>query len=200
MTLPVVISLIDEDKLKIEPVDSFKTLRYNHKHIENLQLSANKEVILKGIRGNSLEIIAEIETQNTLMLEINLLKSINKEEFTRILFFKRSGYPNRGRISNLPEWHPDSVISIDNSYSSLSSDVIKRPSDTASFTLAEGETLKLHIFIDRSIIEIFINTRQRIVIRVYPTLKEAVEISFYSHGQPSLIKSLDAWQMKSIWE
>jgi len=199
MTIPVSLSLTDEDRLKLKPVDSIKTLRYNHQHIENLQLPANKEVMLKGISGNSMEIITEIELQNTSLIEINVLRSKKKEEFTRILLFKKGGYPNRGRIANLPEWHPDSVISIDTSYSSLSSDVIKRPPETAPFALAKGEPLKLRIFIDRSILEVFINERQRIVSRVYPTLKDAIDISFYSHGQPSLIKYLDSWHMKNIW-
>jgi len=199
MTIPVSLSLSDDDRLKIKPVDAVKTLRYGRKHIENLQLPANKEVILKQVRGNTMEIIAEIELQNTQMLELNILRSKKKEEFTRIIFFKTGGYPNRGRRTDLSDWDADSIICIDSSCSSLAADVLPRPPEKAPFVLREGEPLKLRVFIDKSVVEVFVNDSQRVVARVNPSRKDALDVSVRSYGNPCLIKSLDAWQMKSIW-
>ena len=45
--------------------------------------------------------------------------------------------------------------------------------ETAPFSLAEGETLFMDIFVDKSVIEIFVNQRQAVCRRVYPTNPEA---------------------------
>ncbi|MHC4645691.1 MAG: GH32 C-terminal domain-containing protein [Planctomycetota bacterium] len=39
----------------------------------------------------------------------------------------------------------------------------------APFELAPNELLKLHVFLDRSIMEVFVNGRQCITQRLYPT-------------------------------
>ena len=54
----------------------------------------------------------------------------------------------------------DSIISIDTSYSSVDSNVLSRPPETAPFYLSENENLKLRIFIDKSVLEVFVNDRQ----------------------------------------
>jgi beta-fructofuranosidase len=52
----------------------------------------------------------------------------------------------------------------------------------------------------RSFIEVFINGRQCISTRVYPTRKDSVGVSLRAARNKARIKSIDAWQMKSIWE
>jgi sucrose-6-phosphate hydrolase SacC (GH32 family) len=62
------------------------------------------------------------------------------------------------------------------------------------------DRVKVRIFIDKSIVEIFANDRQWMLHRVYPTLPESVGLSIKAHGNEAKIKSLKAWQMKSIFE
>ena len=63
-----------------------------------------------------------------------------------------------------------------------------------------GETLKLRVFIDRSVVEVFVNDRQYLAMRVYPGMEESVGLSLLSQGQDNELISMDAWQMKSIYE
>ena len=70
-----------------EPAGDIKSLRYNQKHIDSMKLPANKEIILNGISGNAIEIDAEIDPKNSQLVELNVLRSPNKEEFTRIIFY-----------------------------------------------------------------------------------------------------------------
>lgn len=63
-----------------------------------------------------------------------------------------------------------------------------------------SKTLKLHIFIDKSIIEIFVNDKQVVTTRVYPGKKESVGISLKSQGRDATLISMDVWQMKSIYK
>ena len=91
------------------------------------------------------------------------------------------------------------ALTIDSSYSSTASDVISRAPETAPLFLDEGELLELHVFIDRSIVEVFANGRQCISVRVYPDRADSVGVSLRSQGCDAYLTSLDAWEMQSIW-
>jgi len=187
MTLPRRLTLSAKDELCIEPVGDIESLRYDHQHVDAMTLPANQEIILGNIRGNAMEMIAEIDPQNAQMVEMNVLRSPNREETTRIMFFKNRGY---GRLS---------VISIDSSYSSLLPDVRSRAPETAPVFIDQEESLKLRVFIDRSVVEVFINGRQCVAMRVYPGSEDSIGVSLRSQGQDAVLRSLDAWQMESIW-
>ena len=58
----------------------------------------------------------------------------------------------------------------------------------------------MRVFIDRSIIEVFVNGKQCVTVRVYPGREDSVGVSLRSQGQDAVLKSLDAWQMKNIYE
>ena len=62
-------------------------------------LPANQEVVLEAIRGNAMEIVAEIDTGDAPMVELNVLRSPGKEEFTRIAFYRERGYRNWERYA-----------------------------------------------------------------------------------------------------
>ena len=196
MTLPRRITLVDKNELKIEPVETAQSLRYNHQHLENIGIPANQEVVLEGVKGNSMEFIAEIDPLDTPMIEFNVLRSPNREEFTRITFFPKRGYRNRGHRKDGP---PYGLVSIDSSYSSLDTDVKSRAPEIASVLLQEEESLKLHVFLDRSVLEVFINDKQCLAIRVYPSREDSTDISLRSQGRNARLISLDAWQMLEIY-
>jgi beta-fructofuranosidase len=122
-----------------------------------------------------------------------VLRSPGREEVTRIQFFRNRGYRN-------PEdGTQGSAISIDSSYSSILPDVRARIPETAPIAIAENEPLKLRVFIDRSVVEVFANGRQCLAVRVYPGRPDSVGVSLRSQGRDSVLTSLEAWQMKNIY-
>ena len=127
MTLPRRLTLRGKDELWIEPTGDVESLRYDHQHIDAMTLPANQEMVLKNISGDAMEIVAEIDPKNAPMVEMNVLRSPNREEVTRIMFFKNRGY--RGM----------SAISIDSSYSSLLPDVRSRAPETAPVFIDKEE-------------------------------------------------------------
>jgi beta-fructofuranosidase len=187
MTLPRLLTLAGKDDLRIEPTGDIESLRTSHQHVGTIQLPANQEFVLEKIRGNAMEIIAEIDDKKAQMFEMNVLRSPNKEEYTRIAFFRGRGY--RGK----------SLITIDSSYASLLPDVASRAPETAPLFLKENDNLQLRVFIDRSVVEVFVNGKQCVALRVYPGRKDSVGISLKSQGKDSVLKSLDAWQMRNIY-
>jgi len=195
MTLPRRLTLIAKDELGMEPTGDIESLRYDHQHINTMTLPANQEVVLPNIKGNAMELIAKIDPKSAPMVEMNVLCSPNKEEYTRIVFFKNRGYRNRAYESGRQE----SLITIDSSYSSVLSDVRSRAPETAPVFIGD-EPLKLHVFIDKSVVEVFVNGKQCVAMRVYPGRENSIGVSLRSQGQDSELKSLDAWQMKNIYE
>jgi len=196
MTLPRRLTLMAKDELSIEPAGDIESLRYDHQHVNATKLPANQEVVLENIRGNAMEIIAEIDPKNAPMVEMNVLRSPNKEEFTRIAFFKNRGYSNR----DYGRGRQDSLITIDSSYSSLLPDVRSRAPETAPVFIDRDEPLELRVFVDRSVVEVFVNGTQCVAMRVYPGREDSVGVALRSQGRDAELRSLDAWQMQSIYE
>jgi beta-fructofuranosidase len=93
-----------------------------------------------------------------------------------------------------------SLISIESSHSSILPDVEVRAPETASFHLDPNENVHLRVFIDKSVVEVFVNGRQVVAIRVYPGREDSLGVSLSSRGEDAELVSLDAWQMKSIYE
>jgi len=192
MTLPRRLTLAAKDDLGIEPAGDVESLRGDHKRVDAMKLPANEEVVLDTVRGNAIEIVAEIDPKNAPMVEMNVLRSPKGEEVTRILFFRDRGF-RRGR-------QRESLITIDSSRSSVLPDVQSRAPETGPVLLERNEPLKLRVFIDRSVVEVFANGKQCVAVRVYPGRQDSLGVSLRAQGQDAALKSLDAWQMKNIYE
>ena len=92
------------------------------------------------------------------------------------------------------------MITIDNSYSSTASDVWSRAPETGPVYVGPNEPLVLRVFIDKSIVEVFVNNKQCVAVRVYPERKDSVGISLRAQGKKVTLKSMDVWQMKNIYQ
>ena len=219
MSLPRRVTLGEhEDELKIEPAGDVEALRGEHVHIDDTVLPPNEEVVLEGISGNAMELIVEIDANNAPMVELNVLRSPNREEYTRIAFFEDRGFrmhrdlPTSGALlasgtSAVPTFGAprrvpvmQSIVSLDTSYSSTLPDALSRPPETAPIVLTDDEPLRLRVFIDKSIVEIFVNDQQCIAARVYPGRDDSVGVSLRAQGSAAILESLDAWQMSNIYE
>ena len=203
MTLPRRLTLLDRDTLSIEPAGNVASLRYHHQHLEDVLLCANKEIVLEDIQGNAMEIKAEIEVNDAPMVEVNVLRSPGREEFTRIAFFRERGYRDWERYTGWDEEKHrharDSLITIESSYSSRLPDVRSRAPETGPVFLEPEEPLRLRIFVDKSVVEVFVNGKRCLAMRVYPGREDSLGISLRSQGKNAHLTSLDAWQMHNIY-
>jgi beta-fructofuranosidase len=194
MTLPRRLT-VEGDVLSVEPAGDLQSLREGFQHFEGVSLPANQEIVIDGVQGNAIELIAEIDCGAAPMVEMNVLRSPGREEYTRIAFFRDRGLADR--VSGTGQ--RQSLVTIDSSYSSCAADVLSRAPETAPVSIAADEVLELRVFIDKSVVEVFVNGKQCVAVRVYPDRDDSVGVSFRSQGVDSEIKSLQAWQMKSIW-
>ena len=195
MTLPRVLTLAAEDQLGIEPAGDIESLRGEHVEVAPMTLPANEEIVLEKVRGNAMEIVAEIDTRGAPMIEMKVLRSPGAEEFTRITFLKERGYRDRSR-----KGRPPGMITIDNSRSSILPDVASRPPETAPVVMDTNERLKLRVFVDKSVVEVFVNGRQCVALRVYPGREDSLGVSLRAQGRDAQLTSFDAWQMDNIYQ
>jgi beta-fructofuranosidase len=202
MSLPRRLTLIGKDELGVEPAGHIESLRGTNRHLAGVSLPANKEVVLAGVQGNALEMVAEIDPGKARMIELNVLRSSGKEEYTRIVLFKQCGLQNWARnVDWKNNWYRtcDSLISLDTAYSSTLPDVTLRSPETAPFWFDPDKPLKLRVFIDKSVIEVFVNGRQCVAARVYPGRADSLGVSLRAQGSDAVLKQFDAWTMKSIY-
>ncbi len=195
MSLPRRLSLSADGTLRMTPAGDIASLRSDHRHIDKTALPANREVVLENIRGNSMELAAEIDTRGAPVIELSVLRSPGREEYTRIAFYRDRGNAHRDR--GRPD-RRDSLITLDSSHSSVLPDVACRAPETAPVFLEPGEPLRLHVFIDRSVVEVFVNDKQCVALRVYPGREDSVGVSLVARGRDAQLTSLDAWRMQSI--
>lgn len=220
MSLPRRLRLTSSGEIEQEPAGDLSVLRYNEQQVEDVDLPANKEIVFKKIKGNAIEIEAEIDMKNSEIFEINILRSQKKEEYTKIVVYKNRGYSSglsyiAGESTAMmpadllraytgenisTNRRQLSLISLETANSSLSSDVRLRPPETAPFFLGSDEKVKLSIFIDKSVVEVFVNGRQCVAARVYPERDDSIGVSARSQGNEAKLVLLKAWSMKSIYQ
>ena len=65
--------------------------------------------------------------------------------------------------------------------------------------LGAGDTLRLHLFLDHSVMELFIQDGSASVTRVDYPPEEDVAVALFADGGTAAAISLDAWEIASIW-
>ncbi len=218
MTLPRRLTLADRDELNIEPAGDVASLRTAYQHIGSTSLPANQEVVLDNVSGNAIELQLEIDVRSAPMVELNVLRSPNREEFTKIAFYKDRGFrihrdlPKQGALlasglpvvpefgSPRPTPTMQSLLTLDTSYSSTLPEALSRAPETAPIVLGKDETLRLRVFVDKSVVEVFANGRQCVAARVYPGRADSLGLSLRAQGADAMLNSLDVWQMANIYE
>ncbi len=188
MTVPRVLSLADDDSLLITPVPELEGLRFNKKSVSEANIPANQDIVLPDIAGSAIEIHAVIDPNAAREVGLNVLRSPDATELTRISFFHRAN----------ARWGTPQ-LQIDGSQSSTGADVLGRPPEIGPLDIPDGEYLRLRIFIDRSIVEVFANGIQCLTLRAYPESPASTGVSVFAKGNSATLKSLDCWQMRSVW-
>ncbi|MHC4130868.1 MAG: GH32 C-terminal domain-containing protein, partial [Planctomycetota bacterium] len=67
--------------------------------------------------------------------------------------------------------------------------------EAGPFELKNGEPLKLQVFVDKSVVEVFANNRQAVMRRIYPARKDSLNVMLFSKGSSAMVKKLEAWEM-----
>ncbi len=176
MGLPRVLSLGNDGMLRMSPPKELERLRYNPKKVKDLTVKADSEVLLKDIQGNSIEIMMEMLPKDAKQFGVKVCASPDGREETLIYYDAN-----------------DMKIKVDTKKSSLIEG--RKKIEGGPLKLKQGEPLKLRIYVDKSIVEVFANDRQAVARHIYPSQKDSVNVVVFSKGGSTKIRKIQAWDM-----
>ena len=203
MSLPRRLSLSASGDVQIEPAGNIESLRGRHTQIADCTIKGNSETVFDQFAGNAMELSLEVETNGAPLIELDVLRSPDQQEYTRIAFYRDRGVkllePGIGAGTPPNGEGTYSLVALDSSHASIQPQTRSRPPEIAPVFLAPEENLKMRVFIDKSIVEVFVNNRQCLAVRVYPGREDSVGVALRAVGRDARLVVLDAWEMKSIY-
>ena len=176
MSLPRVLSLGADGRLRMSPPQEIESLRYNARHRADLTVEAGSDLPLQGITGQSLELRITMTTKDAKQFGVRVCSSPQGEEQTLVYYDA-----------------DEKKLKVDTTKSSLR--MGPKSIEAGPFELKPGEPLELRVFVDKSVVEVFANGRQAVMRRVYPSRKDSVGVALFSNGGSANVPTLEAWDM-----
>ncbi len=86
------------------------------------------------------------------------------------------------------DWNRGRLI-LDRTKSSLNP-AVKRDRQETAYVAAEKDSIRLDVFVDRSVLEVFVENRAAFAARLYPTLTESAGVAFASAGAGARVQDI----------
>lgn len=170
LTLPRVLELVG-NKIYQKPIEELKTLRKNPVDYSEIIIK-DEEIQLDNVNGDVLELEVEFEIQNGMEFGIKLRCSEDGAEETVLSYNKETG-----------------KFQFDRSKSSKGYKGIRR------CTLEKKDVLKIHLFMDTSSLEVFLNNGEEVFTgRIYPG-ENSKNIKFFTKGGSIKLKTVKKWDL-----
>ena len=180
MALPRVLTLGSDGLLGIEPAEELRGLRQNHQRMANVTVTSSASAPLEHVRGDALEILAEFDPGDAEEFGLRVRCAPDESEQTLVLCSRR-----------------EKRLYLDGRQSSLSPDA-QRDVQGGPFDLKPGEPLRLQVFLDASVIEVFASRRACLTERIYPTRADSLGVSLLARGGTARLLTLEVWEMRAI--
>ena len=179
MSLPRIRSLGPDGALHHRPAPELEHLRGAHTHLSERILRPGDANPLAGIRGDCLEIDLVVEPNETDAFGLRLRHSPGGEE--------------------------EAILRCDVAAGSIAFDLthagrkVGSPSPAERAPLPAERPLRLRVFLDRSVIEVFVNDSVVLSTRIYPTRPDSLGLELFAEGGPLRVEAVDIWEMGTIW-
>jgi beta-fructofuranosidase len=180
MSLPRILSLLPDGALGMVPAPELQTLRRNHRRFNDLTISPKTGSLPDTMDGDCLELLAVFEPGDAAGCGLKVRCSPDGEEVTVISYDCAS-----------------QTLMLDARNSTLDEEATGVVS-SARVPLSANEPLRLQVFLDRSVIEVFANGRACMTARIYPSRPDSLGVQVFERGGSARLRSLDVWEMDSI--
>ncbi len=151
-----------------EPIPELRMLRADKQSFENLTVTPESGALLETVKGDSLEIIATFKPGTARRFGINVRSSATD--------------PKLG----VPVWFDAQKLTFGADKAGMSSD------------LKSGDPVTLHLFVDRSVVEVYVNGNANTIAAFHDPAARGVAL--FSTGGTCTLETLEGWRMTSIWE
>ncbi len=175
-SLPWELSLPDDGIVRIKPVRELECLRYNETVENNITVKNGENYRLKEISGDTLELNVTIKSTEAKVYGVKVFCDKDNQNGMEIFYSSEDQTISVGDGKEVTEPYRGS-----------------KPYGVAPFELNDREDLNLRIFIDRALIEVFINERQAVV-QSQLHKQEDVGICIYCIGG-DIKADVTAWKM-----
>jgi beta-fructofuranosidase len=179
-SIPRVLSLRSDHSLGFAPLPAFESLRGEAVTVADIALAPDTPYPLP-VHGDCLEIRAEIAPASAGAVSLSLRRSPDGTEQTAIAYDRTAG-----------------TLRVDPSRASQSPDVLPVVC-SAPLMLDAGEPLRLRVFVDRSVIEVYANERLCLTSRIYPTRPDSLGLQLEALGGTASLIACTVWELRSIW-
>lgn len=174
-SLPRSLWLREDGTLGIAPVKELAALRQKRKTRRDLAVPADGEAELKGFGKELLELEITLEPGAAAQCGVKVCCSEDGREET-VIFYDAARQK----------------LTFDTTRSSVGFG--RKAVESAPLALGADEPLRLRIYVDRSIVEVFANDRQAIARSVYPTLGGR-GVRLFARGADVAVPSVSAWEL-----
>ncbi|MFW6270034.1 MAG: GH32 C-terminal domain-containing protein [Bacillota bacterium] len=171
----------DNYNLRFNPIKELNTLRQEKLVDINDKSLKDTNQNLENVGGDLLEIKVEFKLNEAAKYGLKLRKSPNGEEKTLVYYDAE-----------------DQTINIDRNSSSKLDDVAKGIQG-GKIDLNDDGNLSLHIYIDRSMVEVYANNSKSLTSRVYPTRADSLGLELIDSDSEITIKNLEIWRLGSAY-
>lgn len=182
MTIPRQLLLTSDGTVAAKPVPELESLREQGSEYRELFLFGDEAIVLEDhVGGGSAEFILEMNLADCSaeQLDIKLCSSENELEETLLRY-----------VVN------ENTLYVDRDRSGIGDGGIS----AAKLPDSHDGRLKIHAFLDRSSLEVFVNDGLRVLSnRIYPRSKMD-RLHLTSIGGPATIHSISIWKLKNIWK
>ena len=142
--------------------------------LANLPIEEGKITPLNGISGTTLKLQIKLKRGNSESVSLLLRRSPDGRERTEVRY----------------QWEIGKLV-LDRTASSLNSKV-RRDIQESTYFPPIPDSLTLTVYMDRSVLEIFFDSRSAFATRVYPTLKESDGVALSCRGSGAVAENVIA--------
>ena len=139
-------------------------------------MQADSDARIDGTFGNSFELIIEFDVSDAQEFGVKVCVSEDESEYTIISYDQNAELLKVDTTNSGPEKSPKSI-------------------ESAPLVLSKREKLTLRIFVDKSVIEIFANSRQAIARRIFPEKTDSTSVKVFTKGSNVEVTKFKSWQI-----
>lgn len=178
MSLPLIATLQVDGKLRLTPAPELEALRRDEWTLSDLPLAPHTAQRLE-IASAALEIDVTFDADPIDEYGLAVCCSPDGAEQTRIVV-----KPEQGELW-VEHVGADPALAL--------------PVERAPLTLAAEQPVRLRVFVDGSVLEIFADDGLCLTTRIYPQRADSVGVMLFTAGAPVDVKHVSVWRLASIW-
>jgi beta-fructofuranosidase len=181
LSLPKECSLDADGTLLVRPAPELRSLRRECRTVEGQSLNPSSQNPFSGFQGDCLELEVELSFGEPAVCEFWIRVSSDRRERTVITYDSAL-----------------ETLTVDGRQSSLDPEV-DHPTVSERLAPDSDGVLRFRVFLDRSVLEVFVSDLACVTQRLYPTREGSLGLSFLVRKGSAIARRLSVWKLASVW-